>query len=68
MPYTEACVKEALRMYPPATALGRQLAQDTTIMGHHVPKGTGIFVSDLLGTRPPPCCQSGGIVSAALIC
>lgn len=63
MPYTEACVKEALRMYPPATALGRQLSQDTNIMGHHVPKGTGIFVSDLMRVCPPPYCQSGGNVS-----
>ena len=47
MPYTEACVKEALRLYPPATALARQLTQDMQIMGHSVPKGTGIFV------RPP---------------
>ncbi len=47
MPYTEACVKEALRLYPPATALARQLTQDMQIMGHRVPKGTGIFV------RPP---------------
>lgn len=45
MPYTEACVKEALRLYPPATALARQLTQDMQIMGHRVPKGTGIFVS-----------------------
>ncbi len=52
MPYTEACVKEALRMYPPATVLGRQLTQDTTIMGHFVPKGTGVFVSSLNGHAP----------------
>ena len=45
MPYTEACVKEALRLYPPATALARELTQDMQIMGHSVPKGTGIFVS-----------------------
>ena len=48
MPYTEACVKEALRIFPPATALARQVMQDTQIMGHKVPKGTGIFVSPLI--------------------
>ena len=47
MPYTEACVKEALRIFPPATALARQVMHDTEIMGHKVPKGTGIFVSPL---------------------
>ena len=45
MPYTEACVKEALRLYPPATVLARQLTANMDIMGHRVPKGTGIFVS-----------------------
>ena len=58
MPYTEACVKEALRLYPPATALARQLTQDMQIMGHRVPKGTGIFVS------PPACFLTG---AAALV-
>ena len=45
MPYTEACVKEALRLFPPVTALARQAQQDMTILGHRVPKGTGIMVS-----------------------
>lgn len=45
MPYTEACVKEALRLFPPVTALARQAQQDTVILGHHVPKGAGIMVS-----------------------
>ena len=44
MPYTEACVKEALRLFPPVTALARQAQQDTTILGHRVPKGAGIMV------------------------
>ena len=45
MPYTEACVKEALRLFPPVTALARQAQQDTTILGHRVPKGAGIMAS-----------------------
>lgn len=53
MPYTEACVKEALRLYPPATALARQLTQDTPIMGRRVPKGTGVFVRPF---SPVPLC------------
>ncbi len=44
MPYVEACVKEALRLYSPATLLGRQLGEATLIKGHTVPKGTGVMV------------------------
>ncbi|CAL8464544.1 g4079 [Coccomyxa elongata] len=44
MPYVDACIKEALRLYPPAVLLGRQLGEDTTIKGHVLPKGTGIMV------------------------
>ena len=54
MPYTEACVKEALRLFPPVTALARQAQQDTTILGHRVPKGTGIMVSHHSSARPDP--------------
>ena len=50
MPYTEACVKEALRLFPPVTALARQAQQDTVILGHRVPKGAGIMV-----THRPAC-------------
>lgn len=44
MPYVEACIKEALRIYSPAALLGRQLGEDTVIKGHTIPKGTGVMV------------------------
>ncbi|CAK0783443.1 hypothetical protein CVIRNUC_006642 [Coccomyxa viridis] len=53
MPYTEACVKEALRLFPPVTALARQAQQDTVILGHHVPKGAGIMVPVLAFHHSP---------------
>lgn len=44
MPYVEACIKEALRIYSPAALLGRQLGEATVINGHTIPKGTGVMV------------------------
>ena len=44
MPYVEACIKEALRIYSPAALLGRQLSEATVINGHTIPKGTGVMV------------------------
>ena len=70
MPYTEACVKEALRLFPPVTALARQAQQDTTILGHHVPKGAGIMVSHH-SARPgttwadETCCKLRCVLAAA---
>lgn len=41
----QACIKEALRLFPPATMLGRQLAEDVVIEGRTLPKGNGVMVS-----------------------
>ena len=37
--YTQCCVKEALRLYPPVFTIFRQLDNDTVIEGHKFPKG-----------------------------
>lgn len=50
MPYVEACIKEALRVYPPAVILGRQLGEATEIKNHIFPKGTGVMVLPLSAT------------------
>jgi hypothetical protein len=42
--WLQACVKEALRVYPPATAVGRQLGEDVVVEGRTIPKGIGIMV------------------------
>ena len=41
--YTEMIAKEAMRLYPPAYAVGREALEDTEIGGFHVPKGTQVF-------------------------
>lgn len=45
MPYHDACIKEALRMYPPLTSMPRQLTQDAEFKGYFLPKDSivGIF-------------------------
>ncbi|MBL0936766.1 MAG: cytochrome P450 [Rhizobiaceae bacterium] len=43
--YAEAVVKEAMRLYPPAWAIGRESKQPFTIRGKHWPAGTTIFIS-----------------------
>jgi cytochrome P450 len=43
--YTGTVVTEALRLYPPAPALGREALTDFEIGGYRVAKGTDILVS-----------------------
>ncbi|KAK8080418.1 hypothetical protein PG997_008236 [Apiospora hydei] len=44
VPYLDAVVEEILRVTGPVRTLFRTAAVDTTILGHHVPKGTQIFL------------------------
>ncbi|KAH6674056.1 cytochrome P450 4A12A [Plectosphaerella plurivora] len=44
MPYLLAVCNEALRYYAPVPMTLREAAVDTTILGHHVPKGTRIML------------------------
>jgi cytochrome P450 len=41
--YAESVVKEAMRLYPPAYAVGREAIEDCEIAGYHVPKGMQIY-------------------------
>ena len=41
--YTEMIAKEAMRLYPPAYAIGRDAIVETEIGGFRVPKGTQLF-------------------------
>ncbi|KAK8241319.1 cytochrome P450 [Phyllosticta capitalensis] len=53
MPYLNAVVNEILRLKPPVPATLRVTAYDTTILGHHVPKGTTVIVPILaINTNP----------------
>jgi hypothetical protein len=52
MPYLEACLKEAMRLYPPGVFTMRQpLAEDFSIKGVTIPRGTWIHVR----ACAPPC-------------
>ena len=37
--YTQWCIKEAIRMYPPVYRIFRKLVQDTNIDGYLIPSG-----------------------------
>ncbi len=43
--YTEMVISEAMRLYPPAWAIGREAIQDCEIGGYPVPAGTTLMMS-----------------------
>jgi len=45
MPYLDAVVREALRLYPPAWAFGRELSSPIKLAGYELPAGVEIAVS-----------------------
>ncbi|MBW3637667.1 MAG: cytochrome P450 [Armatimonadetes bacterium] len=45
LPYTQMVFAEAMRLYPPAWALGRRAIQDCEIFGYPIPKGAIVLVS-----------------------
>jgi len=51
--YTEMIAKEAMRLYPPAYAIGREAIEDTEIGGYHVPKRTQLFAFQWVTQRDP---------------
>ncbi|MHB1133990.1 MAG: cytochrome P450 [Chloroflexota bacterium] len=51
LPYTEAVVWEALRLYPPAYAIERLATRDTEIGPYHVPKGSTVIASQWVMQR-----------------
>ncbi|QRM29144.1 cytochrome P450 [Microvirga sp. VF16] len=51
--FTEQVVSEALRLYPPAYAIGREVLADCEIAGYRVPAGTTVYVSPWVMHRDP---------------
>lgn len=45
--YCSAIFKEALRLYPPAPSIGRQIKDTMHINGYEIPKETNIIVTNL---------------------
>jgi cytochrome P450 len=53
LPYTRAVLDEALRLYPPAWAIGRRPLHDVVVAGIAVPRGVEIFISPWVLQRDP---------------
>jgi cytochrome P450 len=53
LPYTEAIIQEALRLFPPAYVIGREAVRDCVIGGYDVPAGTTLFMSPWVLHRDP---------------
>jgi cytochrome P450 len=53
LPYTEMVIAEAMRLYPPAWAMGRQATQDIEIGPYALPKGSYVFFSQYIIQRDP---------------
>jgi len=51
--YTEKIVKEAMRLYPPAYAVGREAIEECEIGGYRVPRHTQIFAFQWATQRDP---------------
>ena len=51
--YTEMIIKESLRLYPPAYAVGRQAVGECEIGGYRVPAGTQLFMFQWVVQRDP---------------
>ena len=49
--YADAVLKESMRLYPPAWAIGREAVGDCEIGGYHVPAGTQLFISQYVIQR-----------------
>lgn len=53
LPYTEMVIKESLRLYPPAPAVGREPIEDVQVGGYTIPKGAIINISVFAMHRNP---------------
>lgn len=53
LPYTVQVFHEALRLYPPAWLIGREMAETAEVGGYLLPKGTLMFVSPWATHRSP---------------
>ena len=53
LPYVTKVLKEAMRLYPAAPAIGRRAVTDTEVDGYRVPAGANVFVSPWVTHRHP---------------
>lgn len=53
LPYTDAVLTEAMRVYPPVYLIGREATRDMELGGYRVKKGYTIFMSQWVNHRDP---------------
>jgi cytochrome P450 len=53
LPYTDAVINEAMRVYPPVYLIGREATRDLELGGYRVRKGTTVFMSQWVSHRDP---------------
>jgi cytochrome P450 len=53
LPYTEAVITEAMRVFPPVYLIGREATTDLELGGYRVKKGYTIFMSQWVSHRDP---------------
>ena len=53
LPYTDMVLKESMRLYPPAWAIGRKAIGDFDLLGYQFPRGTNVFMSQWIMHRNP---------------
>lgn len=53
LPYLDAVIKESMRIYPPAWAIGREALEDCEVGGFYVPAKTQMFISQYVVHRDP---------------
>jgi cytochrome P450 len=53
LPYTDAVITEAMRVYPPVYLIGREATKELELGGYRVKKGYTIFMSQWVNHRDP---------------
>jgi cytochrome P450 len=53
LPYTNAVIREALRLYPPGWITGREVVREVEFQGYTIPAGTSLAVSQWVTHRDP---------------
>lgn len=51
--FIDAVIRESLRLYPPAYAIGREVAQPIELGGYELPRGAQMFLSQCVVHRDP---------------